>query len=50
MNIAISPIFGFQLGIDYIQDVESEEGFICDLVRVSLGIIFIHIVVNVDAE
>jgi len=49
MNITITPILGFQLGIDYIQDVESEDGFICDLLRISLGVIFIHIVLNVDA-
>jgi hypothetical protein len=49
MNVTITPIFGFQLGIDYIQDVESEDGFICDLLRISLGVIFIHIVLNVDA-
>lgn len=49
MNIDISPVFGFQLGIDYIQGVESEEGVVCDLLRIALGIVFIHIVVNVNA-
>lgn len=49
MNIDISPVFGFQLGIDYIQGVESDEGVVCDLLRIALGIVFIHIVVNVNA-
>jgi len=49
MNISISPVLGFQLGADYIQDVVGDDGISYDLLRVSLGVIFIHIVLNVDA-
>jgi len=49
MNVSISPIFGFQLGIDYVQDVEGGDGNTYDLVRLSLGIVFVHIIVGNDA-
>jgi len=49
MNLSISPVLGFQLGIDYVQDVVGEDGISYDLLRVSLGIVFVHIVLNVDA-
>ena len=51
MNIQIEFIKGFLLGIDYLEDVEHssfEEGdIVFDLLRISLGIVFIHIPLNV---
>ena len=51
MNIQLEFIKGFLLGIDYLEDVEHssfEEGYIVfDLLRISLGIVFIHIPLNV---
>ena len=51
MNIQLEFIKGFLLGIDYLEDVEHysfEEGdIVFDLLRISLGIVFIHIPLNV---
>jgi hypothetical protein len=51
MNVQFEFIKGFLLGIDYIEDVEHndfENGHIMfDLLRISLGIVFIHIPLNV---
>lgn len=51
MNIQIEFIKGFLLGIDYLEGVEHsdlENGDIeFDLLRISLGIVFIHIPLNV---
>jgi hypothetical protein len=55
MNIQVEFIRGFVLGIDYLEDVphsDFENGDIFfDLLRISLGFIFIHIPLNVrDSE
>lgn len=51
MNMQVEFIRGFVLGIDYLEDVphsDFENGDISfDLLRISLGIIFIHIPLNV---
>jgi hypothetical protein len=51
MNIQVEFIKGFLLGIDYLEDIHHssfEEGdIIFDLLRISLGIVFIHIPLNV---
>lgn len=51
MNIQVEFIKGFLFGIDYLENIEHssfEEGYIVfDLFRISLGIIFIHIPLNV---
>jgi len=49
MNIQFEMIKGFLLGIDYLEDIKQEDvhGVITfDLLRISLGIVFIHIMVN----
>ena len=49
MNIQFEMIRGFLLGLDYLEDIEQEDvhGVITfDLLRISLGIVFIHIMVN----
>lgn len=55
MNMQVEFIKGFVLGIDYLEDVphsDFENGDIFfDLLRISLGFIFIHIPLNVrDSE
>lgn len=55
MNMQVEFIKGFVLGIDYLEDVphsDLENGDIFfDLLRISLGFIFIHIPLNVrDSE
>lgn len=55
MNMQVEFIRGFVLGIDYLEDVphsDFENGDIFfDLLRISLGFIFIHIPLNVrDSE
>jgi hypothetical protein len=55
MNIQIEFIKGFLIGIDYLEGVgysDFDNGDITfDLLRISLGIIFIHIPLNVrDTE
>jgi len=51
MNIQLEFIKGFLVGIDYLEDVlhsDFENGDIMfDLLRISLGIVFIHIPLNV---
>ena len=51
MNIQVEFIKGFLFGIDYLENIEHssfEEGDIMfDLLRISLGIVFIHIPLNV---
>lgn len=51
MNIQFEFIRGFQLGVDYLEDVHNftlEEGDVYfDLLRISLGFIFVHIPLNV---
>jgi len=51
MNIQFELIKGFILGIDFLEDVEHidfQNGTIhFDLLRISLGIVFIHIPLNV---
>jgi hypothetical protein len=49
MNVQFELIKGFLLGIDYLEDIEQEDvhGVITfDLLRISLGIFFIHIMLN----
>ena len=54
MKIQFELIKGFLLGVDYLEDVEHNDfnGHVTfDLLRISLGIIFIHIPLNVrDSE
>jgi hypothetical protein len=51
MNIQLEFIKGFIIGIDYLEDVphsDLENGdIVFDLFRISLGIVFIHIPLNV---
>jgi hypothetical protein len=51
MNIQIEIIKGFVFGIDYMEGVshsDFENGYIeFDLLRISLGLVFIHIPFNV---
>ena len=51
MNVQFEFIRGFLLGVDYLEGVEHndfENGNITfDLLRISLGIVFIHIPINV---
>jgi len=51
MNVQFEIIKGFILGIDFSEDVEHtdfENGTVVfDLLRISLGIVFIHIPLNV---
>lgn len=51
MNVQLEFIKGFLLGIDYFEDVphsDFENGdVVFDLFRISLGIVFIHIPLNV---
>ena len=51
INVQIEFIKGFLLGIDYLEGVphsDFENGdIVFDLLRVSLGIVFIHIPLNV---
>lgn len=51
MNIQIELIKGFLLGVDYLEDIrhsDFENGdIVFDLFRISLGIVFIHIPLNV---
>lgn len=51
MNIQFELIKGFLLGVDYIEDVEHSDfdngTVMFDLIRISLGIVFIHIPINV---
>tara|TARA_R110002073_G_scaffold251036_1_gene413706 strand:+ start:619 stop:786 length:168 start_codon:yes stop_codon:yes gene_type:complete len=51
MNVQFELIKGFLLGIDYLEGVEHsdfENGDVeFDLLRISLGIVFIHIPFNV---
>lgn len=49
MNIQFEMIKGFLIGIDYLDDIKQEDinGVITfDLLRISLGIVFIHIMLN----
>ena len=51
MQLSFEPIIGFQLGIDYVSDIDTPENNITvDLLRISLGIIFIHIAIIKDAN
>lgn len=44
MGVSIEPIFGFQFGIDFLQDVETNVPEVSvDLIRISLIFIWIHI-------
>ncbi len=51
MNIQVEFIKGFLFGIDYLEEIhhsDFENGdIVFDLLRISLGIVFIHIPVNV---
>tara|TARA_B100001939_G_C16741944_1_gene530120 strand:+ start:82 stop:297 length:216 start_codon:yes stop_codon:yes gene_type:complete len=51
MNVQFEFIRGFLLGVDYLEGVEHndfENGNVTfDLLRISLGIVFIHIPINV---
>jgi len=51
MNIQFELIKGFLLGVDYVEDVEYSDfdngSVVFDLIRISLGIVFIHIPINV---
>jgi len=49
MNVSISPIMGFMVGVDYIEDVEAEDGSVYNLLRISLGIFFVHIILGSSA-
>lgn len=49
MNVQFELIKGFLLGIDYLEDIEQEDvyGIVTfDLLRISLGFFFIHIMLN----
>ena len=44
MEVSIEPILGFQFGIDFVQDVETNIPELnVDLIRISLFFIWIHI-------
>jgi hypothetical protein len=44
MNIQLEFIKGFVLGIDYVEDIDiSEFDVTADLIRISLGIVWINI-------
>jgi len=46
MQLSFEPIIGFQLGVDYVQDIETpDENITVDLLRISLGILFVHIAI-----
>jgi hypothetical protein len=51
MNIQVEFIKGFLFGIDYLEEIHHSDfdngDIVFDLLRISLGIIFIHIPVNV---
>ena len=51
MNVQFELIKGFLLGVDYLEDVEHSDfdngDIMFDLIRISLGIVFIHIPINV---
>ena len=51
MNIQIEFIKGFVLGVDYLEDVPNSDfengDILFDLLRISLGFVFIHIPLNV---
>lgn len=49
MNITIEPIIGFQLGIDYIDGVIADDGVAYNLLRISAGFLFIHIILGESA-
>lgn len=50
MNIQFELIKGFLVGIDYLEDIEQESfdhgSVTFDLLRISLGFFFIHIMLN----
>jgi hypothetical protein len=50
MNIQFELIKGFLVGIDYVEDIEQESfdyGTVTfDLLRISLGFLFIHIMLD----
>jgi hypothetical protein len=49
MNIQFEMIRGFLLGIDYLNDIEQEDVYgvvTFDLLRISVGFFFIHIMLN----
>lgn len=51
MNVQFEFIKGFLFGIDYVENIEHSDfengDVVFDLFRISLGIFFIHIPVNV---
>jgi len=51
MNMQIEFIKGFVLGVDYLEDVPNSDfengDILFDLLRISLGFVFIHIPLNV---
>jgi hypothetical protein len=51
MNIQVEFIKGFLFGIDYLEEIHHSDfdngDIVFDLLRISLGIVFIHIPVNV---
>ena len=50
MNIQLEFIKGFVLGIDYVEDIEIPElDTTADLIRISLGIVWINIFMFKDA-
>ena len=50
MNIQLEFIKGFVLGIDYVEDIEIPEfGVSADLLRISLGIVWINLFMFKDA-
>lgn len=50
MNIQLEFIKGFVLGIDYVEDIEIPEFDVtADLIRISLGIVWINIFMFKDA-
>jgi len=50
MNIQLEFIKGFVLGIDYVEDIEIPEFDVtADLLRISLGIVWINIFMFKDA-
>jgi hypothetical protein len=49
MNVQFELIKGFLLGIDYLTDIEQEDVYgvvTFDLLRISVGFFFIHIMLN----
>jgi len=50
MNIQFELIKGFVVGIDYLEDIQQEDvnysTVTFDLLRISLGLFFIHIMLN----